>query len=73
MQPNNRLTEERLSRLENINFAWSAKRRRSPSIPGSKWPSLDERLLRKYDEQWDEFYGRLAKYKATYGVSLLKD
>lgn len=48
---NQRLTEERLRRLESIGFEWKVK----------------HKMKRYYDKQWDQMFERLLAYKAANG------
>jgi len=48
---NQRLTENRLRRLEEIGFEWKVK----------------HKMKRYYDKQWDQMFERLLAYKAANG------
>lgn len=80
--PNNRINPERLSRLESIGFAWSAKNLRKSKIAPSAHPNSKSSKAppdaassraaarqRLNDMQWNDMYSRLLLYKSRYGVS----
>jgi hypothetical protein len=81
VQPNKRLNQVRLEKLQSIGFAWSAKnvRKPKPSAPDGppkpkKAPADDsasrtEARNRLADSQWEEMYQRLEQYKEKHFVS----
>ena len=83
--PNKRLNDERLTRLESIGFAWSAKSIHKPKPPspattpvpksrksasGTDSAARAEARQRSNDASWNEMYSRLAKYKEKHGVRI---
>lgn len=63
VQPGSRLTQERLSKLESIGFAWKGHR----STPRNSL-SLARHCMD--DTQWGEMYEKLVRYKEEQGVSV---
>ena len=57
-----RLSPERIARLEALGFVWNPRKSRTQ----------EERILerqRLYEDNWEDFYQRLAHFKAVNGVS----
>lgn len=76
LQPNNRLTQERLERLQSIGFVWNAKRANTAtSQPTPVKVSAAERNAQRFhdmnDQQWDHLYQRLLNYKERHGDTLV--
>ncbi|KAL7572037.1 hypothetical protein ACA910_001690 [Epithemia clementina (nom. ined.)] len=83
VQPNRRLDQERLAKLEEIGFAWSAKHVRKsvkastttgpPVVPRKPVAQLGESKAasRWSDHQWEEMYQRLVRYKFVFGDCLV--
>jgi predicted oxidoreductase len=78
VQPNKRLSQSRLEKLESIGFAWVAKnvRKPKPTVGGAttkpkKAPDDSKSASRNRlaDIQWQEMYQRLTVYKEEQGVS----
>jgi len=57
-----RLSADRIARLEALGFVWSPRKSRAQ----------EERIIerqRLYEENWEDYYQRLAHFKMTHGVS----
>lgn len=57
-----RLSSDRIARLEALGFVWSPRRSRAQ----------EERILerqRLYEDNWEDYYQRLAHYNVIHGVS----
>jgi hypothetical protein len=75
VQPNKRLTGDRLEKLESIGFAWSAKHVRkkkadSPPI-AEEAPTPSVRRQRLNEAQWEDMFQRLVKFKKQHGHCLV--
>ena len=84
VQPNKRLDQERLAKLVEIGFAWSAKHVRKstkasataggpspvPRKPAGQ-PGESKATSRWSDNQWEEMYQRLVRYKESFGDCLV--
>ena len=62
VQPNKRLDQERLVKLVEIGFAFSAKHLRVPRKPSGQ-PGESKAASRWSDNQWEEMYHRLVRYE----------
>ena len=62
VQPNKRLDQERLVKLVEIGFAFSAKHLRVPRKPSGQ-PGESKAASRWIDNQWEEMYQRLVRYE----------
>jgi hypothetical protein len=76
IQPNKRLTADRLGKLESIGFAWSAKHVRKkktecPPIPDETVPAPNVRRQRLNEAQWEDMYQRLIKFRQQHGHCLV--
>jgi hypothetical protein len=94
VQPNKRLNQERLRKLQEIGFVWSAKhvkKQRNNSLPSVLSPmeadmpilitaqgpppsrprKTETKAARLNDEQWEEMYQRLVRYKEEHGECLV--
>jgi hypothetical protein len=94
VQPNKRLNQERLRKLQEIGFVWSAKhvkKQRNNSLPSLLSPmetdmpivitaqgpppsrprKTETKAARLNDEQWEEMYQRLVRYKEEHGECLV--
>lgn len=84
IQPNKRLSAERLKKLESLSFAWSAKHVRKnqkkpdapqnveeEANPSSQQNQQHQRRKRLNEAQWEDMYQRLQKYKEQYGNCLV--
>ena len=78
IQPNKRLTAERLAKLESIGFAWSAKHIRKKkseggvvlaSAPVAEQPQLRRQKLN--EAQWEDMYQRLVQFQHQHGHTLV--
>eukprot|EP00339_Tiarina_fusa_P008798 CAMPEP_0117025770 /NCGR_PEP_ID=MMETSP0472-20121206/19007_1 /TAXON_ID=693140 ORGANISM="Tiarina fusus, Strain LIS" /NCGR_SAMPLE_ID=MMETSP0472 /ASSEMBLY_ACC=CAM_ASM_000603 /LENGTH=877 /DNA_ID=CAMNT_0004732585 /DNA_START=316 /DNA_END=2949 /DNA_ORIENTATION=- len=75
VQPNKRLTGDRLNKLESIGFAWSAKHVRkkkadSPQIV-EEMATPSARRQRLNEAQWEDMFQRLAKFRNDHGHCLV--
>jgi hypothetical protein len=70
VEPNNRLSAERLQKMQSIEFPWNAMGREVPV--GSLAQTISLTVCdNSFHQQWDMFYERLFRYREENGVCTL--